>query len=321
MNLNHEWFYLDIHFYKGWFLKSISLPVGESDDPDELEVDLWDLSEPELSLVESAGTRAMSWPGLGTNITEMQLSSESRLVSLWMLESLLESLPDGLRCPPSWWPPSSGASRQHLRSVGDNSPPSLFVFSNCLGLFGDQAPFLWNRPLLVALSRLWSRLRPPKTFIGSMLTPRFCVKDFIAPMFSCFSSASLFHLLSIFDIPTLRDELWLQPSVSEVSVGFDSSRWRSFVILSRRISNFLVLVTARILSLKDFGFSSTSEKTFSTGRDRCRRSFSLMASLSFCRSAENISSLSDACFLMDFWLPLLSSRMVISVTWRGYWEE
>ena len=41
-------------------MKSTSLPVGESDDPDELEVDLWDLSEPELSLVESAGTRAMS---------------------------------------------------------------------------------------------------------------------------------------------------------------------------------------------------------------------------------------------------------------------
>ena len=32
-------------------------------------------------------------PGLGTNITEMQLSSESRLVSLWTLESLLESEP------------------------------------------------------------------------------------------------------------------------------------------------------------------------------------------------------------------------------------
>ena len=267
--------------------KRIRLPVGESDDPDELDVDLWDLSEPELSLVESAGTLAMSCPGLGTNITEMQLSSESRLVSLWMLESLLESLPDGLRCPPSWWPPSSGASRQHLRSVGDSSPPSLFVFSSCFGLLGDQAPFLWNSPLLVALSRLWSRRRPPKTFIGSMLTPRFCVKDFIPPKFSFLSSAaSLFHLLSILDIPTLRDELWLpHPAVSEVSVGFDSSRWRSFVMLSRRISNFLVLVTAKILSLNVLGFSSSSLEKFPSGRERWRLSFSLMASLSFWRSA------------------------------------
>ncbi len=84
-----------------FMFKRISLPVGESDDPEELDVDLCDLSEPELSLVESAGILAMSWPGLGTKITEMQLSSESRLVSLWILESLLESLPDGLRWPPS----------------------------------------------------------------------------------------------------------------------------------------------------------------------------------------------------------------------------
>ena len=106
---------------------------GDSEDPDELEVDL---SEIDLLLSGS--------PGFGTNITEIQLSSESREVSLGILESLLDS--DNLLsllCPES-----SKISTQHLLRVGDmglkeeGSPPTLSMGCFCFGLLGDHIPFL-----------------------------------------------------------------------------------------------------------------------------------------------------------------------------------
>ena len=109
-----------------------------------MEVDRCDFSEPELRRAESAGSLGPVSPGRGTKMTDTQLSSESSEVSLWRLESLLESDVDSLLAPASWLP-SSGASRQHLLRVGERrpapcSPPGLS--SCCFGLFGDQAPFL-----------------------------------------------------------------------------------------------------------------------------------------------------------------------------------
>ena len=139
-------------------------PVGDSDDSDELEVDGC-----EGSAILS------SW--LGTKMTETQLSSESRLVSLWMLPSLLLSLPpsplDSLR---SCVAASSGHSRQQRRRLGERSPDDSSrpdTSSHSLGDFGEKAPFLWKRPRRVALSRLWSLRIVPNTLIGSMLTPFF----------------------------------------------------------------------------------------------------------------------------------------------------
>ena len=61
----------------------LAQPVGDSEDSEELEVEWW----------QASGCLSS---GCGTKMTETQLSSESRLVSLWMLPSLLLSLP-----PPS----------------------------------------------------------------------------------------------------------------------------------------------------------------------------------------------------------------------------
>ena len=106
---------------------------GDSEDPDELDVDL---SEIDLLLSGS--------PGFGTNMTEIQLSSESKEVSLGILESLLES--DSLRS--LFCPESSKISTQHLLRVGDRdvneegSPPTFSIGCFCFGLFGDHIPFL-----------------------------------------------------------------------------------------------------------------------------------------------------------------------------------
>ena len=60
--------------------------VGDSEDSDEFDVERFppDCAEFALSAWET---------GWGTKMTETQLSSESREVSLWMLESLLLSEP------------------------------------------------------------------------------------------------------------------------------------------------------------------------------------------------------------------------------------
>ena len=138
-------------------IQFLSSPVGESEEPDELEVDRCDFSEPELRRAESAGSLGPASPGRGTKMTDTQLSSESSEVSLWRLESLLESDVDSLLAAPASWLPSSGASRQHRLRVGERrpapcSPPGLS--SCCFGLFGDQAPFLPSNAWIVKKEKL-----------------------------------------------------------------------------------------------------------------------------------------------------------------------
>jgi len=110
----------------------LPLLVGESDDSEEFEVDLWE----ELALLFPARTvkaSAASPPlavaplaaGCGTKITDIQLSSESRDVSLCMLESLLleselASLRDSLRSRLEE-ASLSGHSKQQRR-IGDRRP-------------------------------------------------------------------------------------------------------------------------------------------------------------------------------------------------------
>ena len=112
----------------------LPLLVGESEDSDELEVDLWEeevapLPLPPPVLVTASAVSAPPPPprlaGWGTKITDMQLSSESNEVSLWMLESLLlESEPASLRDSRRSRAEDtslSGHSRQQRR-IGDKRP-------------------------------------------------------------------------------------------------------------------------------------------------------------------------------------------------------
>ena len=119
--------------YKQFLAETLPGDFGDSEDPDELDVDL-----SEIDLLLSCS------PGFGTNMTEIQLSSESREVSLGILESLLES--DSLLS--LFCPESSKISTQHLLTVGDKdvneeeSPPTFSIDCFCLGLLGDHIPFL-----------------------------------------------------------------------------------------------------------------------------------------------------------------------------------